>query len=443
MLTEFLAFINAKQLCRPTDRLLVAVSGGLDSVVLTELVHQAGFSFGIAHVNFQLRDEESNRDEAFVRNLATHYQVPLFVQYFDTKVIAKQKKLSTQLTARALRYEWFEHIRQQEQFDFLVTAHHLSDSFETVLLNLTKGTGIAGLRGIPARNGSIIRPLLFARREQLFSFSQEQHLAWVEDSSNATEHYQRNRIRHQVIPVLKTINPNLETTFRATQERLEMTERWLRNSLQPLRDVLEQTGELPFRVLDSLSEPLLAFSELLRPYGFSYDQCKAILEKPPLRAGGHYSSATHRLVRERESWQLALLKTDELTSFSILKDQSVLHTQTLQLTVNPFENKLTSFSTDQSLLLVDTQTLAFPLTLRPWQAGDWFCPLGMKGKRQKVSDFLINQKISILEKEQIWVLESQGSIVWIVGYRGDDRFKITDTTREITQFKVEQTAKKR
>ncbi|MDQ1086817.1 tRNA lysidine(34) synthetase TilS [Siphonobacter sp. SORGH_AS_1065] len=434
MLTDFLAFINERKLFSSTHRLLVAVSGGLDSVVLTKLLQQAGFSFAIAHVNFQLRGQESFRDELFVQTLAESYQVPLYIERFDTKTIALQSGLSTQLTARNLRYDWFEKIRVKEHFDWILTAHHLNDSLETLLMNLTRGTGLSGIRGIPEKNGFITRPLLGFNRTQLHQYAQEQGLSWVEDSSNEKDDYQRNQLRHHVVPLLEKLNPSLTQTLRHTLDRLQAAERFIDQQLGVFKQKVTQNSVIPFTVLEAFPEPLLVLSETLKAYHFTYQQSKAIYENRFAQPGKRYSSPSHLLVLDRQQWILQSNSDRALHSYEISTVPFSMNTPFFSLTLQWVENF--SFSSDAHVVFLDASLLDFPLQLRLWESGDWFCPLGMKGKKQKISDFLINQKVSVLEKESLYLLESKGNIVWVTGKRLDDRYKITENTTQILRVEL-------
>ncbi len=434
MLTDFLAFINERKLFSSTHRLLVAVSGGLDSVVLTKLLQQAGFSFAIAHVNFQLRQEESFRDELFVEKLAQTYAVPLFIERFDTKAIAQERGLSTQLVARELRYEWFEKIRVKEHFDWILTAHHLNDSLETLLMNLIRGTGLSGLRGIPEKNGFIARPLLGFNRAQLQGYALKHELRWVEDSSNQKDDYRRNQLRHQVVPLLENLNPSLTQTLRLTLDRLQAAERFIEQQLSDFKQQVHESLVIAFSPLASSAEPVFMLSETLKSYGFSYQQSKAIYENRLAQPGKRYYSHSHVLVLDRQQWILQANSDKALHSYEIPDVPSSIDTPFFSLTLQRVENF--SFSSDAHLVFLDASLLDFPLKLRVWEPGDWFCPLGMKGKKQKVSDFLINQKVPFIEKKSLYVLESSGNLVWITGKRLDDRYKITENTTQVLRVEL-------
>lgn len=434
MLTEFLAFINERKFFSPQDRLLLAVSGGLDSVVLTHLIRKAGFTYGIAHVNFQLREAESVRDELFVQTLAQQQNVPFYLQRFDTLTIARQKGLSTQLAARQLRYEWFERLRTDQGYTYILTAHHLNDSLETVLLNLVRGTGLAGFRGIPAQTPTLIRPLLGFSRQQLAAYATEQGLAWVEDSSNQKDTYRRNRLRHQVVPVLQELNPNLLGTFRTTLDRMEAAERFIAQQLHSWQQQVAQTHEISFSLLDTFPEPLFVLAETLKAYDFSYPQCQAIYQNRLAQPGTRYFSARYELVLDRQRWLLELRQPSPPSVQTIPDAPALMYTPFFSLTLQRLENF--SWQANPLVAYLEAAALIFPLTLRIWQPGDWFCPLGLGGKRQKVSDFLVNQKVPRTEKDRVYVLESQGQIAWIVGYRVDERFKITEKTRMTVRVEI-------
>lgn len=430
MLPEFLAFINQRTPIRAGDRLLLAVSGGVDSVVLTELIRRAGYPFGLAHVNFQLRGAESDRDAGFVRELAETLGVPFHYTQVDTRSVAAQHGWSTQIAARNLRYDWFETIREQKGYDWILTAHHLTDSLETVLLNLVRGTGLAGIRGILPHNGRICRPLLGFNREELLDFAGQNAITWVEDSSNAATDYARNRLRHDVLPVLKELNPGLEKTFRDSLDRLSATDRWFQEMLAPLHRQVRGTRRIEAVWLEQQPEPLLLLSELLRPYGFRYRQTVDLYENPARQPGRYYFSGTHRLLWDRGAWLL-----DELPAFSptfrIEEETPRFATPGFSLLFDRLPR--TAFFADvmPGVAWFDADRLQFPLTLRPWQPGDRFCPLGMKGRSQKISDYLVDQKIPRNEKNSVYVLESNHEIAWIVGRRADERFKITENTKGI------------
>ncbi len=439
MLENFVLYIKEKQLFGVSDQLLLTVSGGIDSVVLVELCHQAGLSFDIAHCNFQLRGQESEEDEIFVKELALQHGVAFHVQRFETKDFAHQNGLSTQMAARQLRYDWFEQLRHKYHYDYILTAHHQDDLLETVLLNLTRGTGLAGLHGILPKNNHLVRPLLFATRDDIENFAQKMGLKWREDSSNASNDYLRNRLRHEVVPILRDINPQIATSVAELAERVAATEEIVSESINlTAKEVIHQENKvvwISYEHLEKLSAPLERLNFWLANYGFSYQQTKNIWKSRRKHVGKQFLSATHTLVTDRRHWIITpTLKTTPLAWLleseegecsypnGHLKWESTNMADNVRLSTNP------------NVIYLDADELRFPLTLRRWQKGDWFCPLGMKGKRKKISDFLIDNKIPLNLKESVYVLESAEKIAWLIGFRPDERFKVKETTKKYIKF---------
>lgn len=438
MLELFLTFINQQKLGLESGRTLLTVSGGIDSVVLTHLFHKAGFSAGIAHCNFGLRGEESDEDEVFVRQLAQEYGFPFFVKHFDTSRYANEKGISTQMAARELRYQWFEEIRAANHFDRIATAHHLNDSLETVLLNLVRGTGLAGVAGIDVKNESIIRPLLFATRSEIVRYVEANNLFWREDSSNESDYYKRNLIRHKVIPVLQQLNPSLEKTFKTTTQRLAASEVLLNTFLEDWKNSATKVSadqlEITYDVLEGISEPVYRLWFLLKDFGFTYTQAEEIYKTKDGLAGKAFFSASHRLLRDRRKFLVSANGADTDQESVILENPETL------FTTDRFELKLEVISRTPEFEVksasetgyFDLATLIFPLTVRGWQIGDTFCPFGMKGKKKKVSDLLIDKKLSIAQKREVKVLvNANGEILWVVGIRTDERFKVGAGTKMI------------
>jgi tRNA(Ile)-lysidine synthase len=441
MLTEFLTFVNDHALLTPATPTLLAVSGGLDSVVLAELFHRANLPFGIAHAHFGLRGAESDADAVFVQTLAEQYRVPFFTKRFDTTEYAETYGISTQMAARRQRYAWLEQLRTEQQFGTIATAHHRTDSLETALLNLTRGTGLAGLRGIPVRNGAVIRPLLFTDRPALEAFARAEGLTWREDSSNATDAYARNRIRHHVVPVLRQLNPSLDGTFAATSERLAAAERLLRAEFDRLREGVLSTRDgvtvLALPPLLAHAEAAFALIELLRPFGFEYALARRIFDALPGQPGRRFESTTHTLTIDRAQLWLAPRQTnqeEEERHLELGTTEVPLPGATLRISCHA----RTGFEVpaDPAVACLDASTLAFPLTLRRWRPGDWFEPLGLGGHRKKVSDFLIDRKVPRPLKDRVRVLVSGETIAWVVGMRVDERYRITDATHRILRLEV-------
>ena len=442
MLDQFLSFINKHNLVQPSQKMLLAVSGGMDSVVMCDLFSKAKINFVIAHCNFGLRGEESNEDEMFVKKLSIKYKVPFAVTTFQTADFAETEKISTQMAARILRYEWFEKIRHEQNCDYIATAHHQNDVLETVLLNLTKGTGIAGLHGIRLKNGRIIRPLLFAEKEIIFDYVVENQIIWREDSSNESNKYQRNLIRNEVVPLLKQINPNLENTIQHTVERIAAVEDIFEQEIEMLRKQItwsdSQAVFVNYKAIQTLSQPVIKLSELLKPYHFTYQQSQNIFEAFDKESGKIFLSPTHTLVKDRTELVITQKNLQSFVSQVITADDEALVFDNLRLIIGKSFERMEDFITPpaKKIACLDADKVRFPLQLRKWKEGDWFCPLGMN-KKKLISDFLIDKKVPLNLKKEIFLLTSNGSVVWVMGMRIDDRFKVTDKTEKVILLKIE------
>ncbi|MDO7874203.1 tRNA lysidine(34) synthetase TilS [Hymenobacter sp. ASUV-10] len=418
-----------------SDSILVAVSGGLDSVVLLHVLHRLGVQLAVAHCHFGLRGDDADADEQFVRKLAKQYDVPYFAEFFQTKEFAEQEGISTQMAARLLRYRWFEQVRQREGLRYVATAHHQRDAAETMLLNLTHGTGLAGLHGIRAKNGHVVRPLLGVGRDDLHDYLVENRLIWREDDSNDSPVYQRNLLRHEVLPVLREINPNLDHTMALTAERVGGAEEIVRQyvadtAAQARRDESEITY-LDTRVLQRTAATALVLHELLRPFGFSYPMVKDIVAAFGAEPGRRFDSPTHRLVKDREQLVITPRSLQKFGTVQISAGQEVLKIDGLHLRLNLHEAAGLEIPRGKAVAALDADKLKFPLTVRPWQEGDWFMPIGLKGKK-KLSDFLIDQKVPLNLKSQVQVLVSgDGKIAWVIGFRPDERFRVSEETARV------------
>lgn len=436
MLESFLKYIKEQKLIDPSDKILLAVSGGVDSVVLCKLLHQAKIKFAIAHCNFTLRGEESDEDELFVEELAELYNVAFHSISFDTNSFAKKNKLSVQVAARELRYKWFEEIKTQFNFTLIATAHHQDDSIETFFINLLRGSGIRGLHGILPKQGDIIRPLLFANKVEIEAFAKKNKLKFRRDSSNETDKYLRNKIRHKLIPLLSTINPSANKNIADTIENLREVETIYLKSIEKkrLKIVEEKNGlvKINIKELEKL-KPISAYLfEYLYPLGFNSKMIDDILESLNSESGKQFFSGTHRLIKDRnyliintnekiidsKNINISLSKKEIKVGSNKIVFKKMLHSKKVDLKVS------------KDIAQIDFEKLKFPLQLRKWEHGDTFHPIGMKGKK-KLSDFFIDQKFSLIEKENTMVLISDNKIVWVVGHRIDDRFKITDKTKQI------------
>ena len=438
---DFLVFINDNHLVNSTtSRVLLAVSGGLDSVVMAELFYRTGQSFAIAHVNFGLRGAESDADALWVANKAEQYGVPFHLTRFDTVAFAAERGISIQMAARDLRYDWFAQLLQDYSYSCVATAHHQNDVLETILLNLTRGTGLAGLHGIAAHPNSIIRPLLFATRDRLATFAEEQKLVYREDSSNASDKYARNRIRHHIVPVLTDLNPSLWQTLPRTIERLRAAETLMKAELdRSWRETAEQRTEqtlLPIDKLKTLPELAFRLAEWLKPLGFTVDQVEQMITSLNRPNGQVFLSATHRIMHERNGLLIEPLSVQ--TAYEIMLDDwpgvPIEIGKQFTLTVDVFD-KPANFRppTDPTIACFDDDRLQFPLTIRPWQRGDRFRPLGLNGHKL-VSDFLNDYKLTRTEREQAAVLLVDGQIAWVIGRRIDHYFRVQAETRRICRL---------
>lgn len=440
---DFLAFINDNHLFDRTKRVLLAVSGGLDSIVMAELVYRIKQPFAIAHVNFGLRGADSDADALFVENKAADYGVPFHLTHFDTAALAAARKVSIQMAARELRYDWFARLVQEQGYTGVATAHHLNDVLETMLFNLTRGTGLAGLRGMaPCQNG-VVRPLLFATRTQLAAFADEQTLAYREDSSNADDKYARNRIRHHVVPVLTELNPGLWQTLPHTLERLRAADVLVQTELvRSWREIAVQQGSqtiLLVATLDGLTELPFRLAEWLKPFGFTADQAGKMVECLTKPVGQLFASATHRVLHERAGLVLEVLPVpaDYEISLPNWPQVSVLVPNQFTLAVEVMAKPVPfNPSVNPAVAYLDADKLKFPLTIRPWRQGDRMRPLGMGGHKL-VSDVLNDMKLSRTEREQAAVLVSGHAIAWVIGRRIDHRFRVVSDTKQIAHFRCD------
>lgn len=435
----FVNFIKDHHLFQPQETTLLAVSGGVDSVVMTDLFYQANLPFAMAHCNFGLRGADSDGDETWVRKLAQQYGVQVYVKRFATQDYAQAHQLSIQMTARELRYRWFEELGDTHHLSKIATAHHANDMVETLLFNLTKGTGLAGLHGIVAKQGRLIRPLLFATKESILAYAQDHNLTWREDSSNAQDDYARNLIRHQIIPTLKSINPQLEATTHVTVARLSQIEAFVREQLDSLWEKItrQQDGitELAIQAIKTKPWAPAILWEMLKPFGFNFLQITSLLESSST-SGKMIESATHQIYVDRTTWMLRERQQPARPLACVIEPETThisLPAYSLQMqTIPSNQYKLVA---DCQVAVLDLAKLQFPLVVRTWQPGDFFYPLGMQ-KRKKLSDFLIDCKVPALVKEKVMVLVSGQDIVWVIGYRIDDRFKVIETTEQVCEFRL-------
>lgn len=428
LIKDFKAFILKENLFQPKDHLLLAVSGGVDSVVLCELCHRSGYSFSIAHCNFQLRGDESVRDENFVRSLAERYGVRVHVKHFETESYAQQHKLSIQVAARNLRYQWFRELLSQFQIQKLLTAHHANDNVETVLMNFFKGTGITGLRGILPKQGDIVRPLLFATKETIKQFAEENKLSWVEDSSNTSDKYTRNFIRNQLMPVITEMYPQAESNLLSNIQRFREVEFLYRQTIEKnIKKLVEQKGaelHIPILKLKNTQAAATVLYEILHPLNFTSKQAEEALHLIESETGKYVASSTHRIFKNRNWLIISPNNTTIAENIIIEEGQASVQFTDGQLNFQHGDN----VDTASNIANIDAAEIKYPLILRKWKPGDYFYPLGMR-KKKKLARFFIDNKLSTTEKEKTWVLEMDKKIIWVIGQRIDDRFKITPNTQ--------------
>lgn len=450
LLDRFHQHLHQTALLYAHEHLLLAVSGGLDSAVLTHLCVRAGFNCSIAHCNFQLRGDESERDEAFVRSLASTHGLTLYVQKFDTLAHANAQKISIQEAARQLRYAWFHNLVTEtipSEFSFnadnksqvrLLTAHHANDNIETVLMHFCRGTGLRGLTGIPAMQGYIRRPLLPFTREELAEYAAQERLSYVEDSSNAEEKYTRNYFRHSVLPAIAKVYPQVQQNIADNIRRFSAVEALYRMGVtQILQKLCKKKGEelyVPVKPLLQFNNSALIY-ELIHPYGFTERQVAEVIKLAQGNSGSYIESPEkpYRIIRHRHWLIIAPKAPDTATYHTIEESDSCIYFAGGQLKLQQISPNSLHLDAGNRVAFIDAAQLQYPLLLRRWKAGDYFYPLGMR-KKKKLARFFIDCKLSRAEKENIWVLESAQRVVWVLGYRIDDRFKITDKTKKVLRL---------
>jgi tRNA(Ile)-lysidine synthase len=441
MLKEFLDFIKKEKLFAPKDKILITVSGGVDSIVMCDLFHKAGFSFSIAHCNFNLRGKESDGDKKFVSELAEKYKVPFHWKSFHTKTYSKKSKVSVQMAARDLRYEWLKRLAGEKKYDYIATAHHLDDSIETFFINILRGTGIAGLQGVPIKQGIIIRPMLFTNKKRIRDYAKAEKLNWREDSSNLSDKYLRNNIRHHLIPSLKKLNAGFEKTITKELSYLKDAAEIFKKFIEEKKkEIVVEEGKnilLSIKKLKDSGHAETILHELLRAYDFTPETTELIAQRMYTTAGKKFLSPTYRLIKDRDFLILSPKHSDvKEKDLFIKRNQREFEDANIHLLFEVINGGLPDVKDKKSsVAYLDHDLLAFPLKVRKWKQGDFFQPLGMTGKK-KLSDFFIDKKISINEKEDVYVLESDGNIVWVINHRIDDRYKVLPGTKKIMRVSI-------
>lgn len=446
LLKQFQQHLKQKfsQLSTANCKLLLAVSGGVDSVVMTDLFYKAGFDFTIAHCNFNLRGEESGRDESFVQSISKKYNKEVIIKTFDTKEIAAEKKLSIQETSRKLRYDWFEEvIGEQSTVNgelFLATAHNADDNIETSLMFFLRGTGIHGLTGIKEydKERKLIRPLLFATREHILNHAIKNNLSWVEDSSNATDKYARNFLRNKLIPSIKEFFPEVKNNISENIKRFKEVEQLYNYSIQLYKkNLLEFKGDeihIPVLKLQKIKPLNTVIWEIIKDYSFHPHHIDGIKKLFTAENSSYIKSSTHRIIKNRNWFIIASNKVEEQSHILIEEHDTEIKFLRGSLSIEKLQNANYELQTTNSIAQLDANYIEFPLLIRKWKQGDYFYPLGMN-KKKKLSRFFIDQKLSATEKENIWVIETNKKILWIIGYRIDERFKLTSSTKTIISIK--------
>ncbi len=436
LLQKFQAHIQQDFSFLKDKKILLAISGGVDSVVLADLFYKSDFNFAFAHCNFRLRGSESDKDEIFVKEIAKKMGIACFVIHFDTKKYAEDNNISIQMAARDLRYNWFEEISIKNKFDYIATAHHADDNLETFLINLTRGTGLDGLTGIPNINNNIVRPLLPFSRNEIENYAKINNLNWREDSSNSEIKYLRNKLRHDVIPTLKELNPALLSSFSQTIDHLKGARQIIDDRIEDIqKDIVENKEEIirfDIQKLKKLKNLRAYLFELLKNYGFT--EWNDITDLISSQSGKQVFSKTHRLLKDRDFLILSRGKEEAIR----LYNNEIENNQELKIKTEEIKKKdLGDFkNSDKNNIYVDKDLLKLPLHVRRWKNGDYFYPIGMKG-RKKLSKYFKDEKLSLIEKENIWLLCSNNDIIWVVGKRADERFKITDKTKKILKIEIE------
>lgn len=432
-------YISKNGLFTKTDKLLLAFSGGVDSVVLAMLLKEGGYNFELAHCNFKLRGKESDADEKFCIDFAKKNKLKIHNKQFKTKDFVKNTKTSVQMAARELRYTWFMELAKKHKYDFVLTAHHANDNIETLLINLIRGTGINGLKGIPQKQNLIARPLLFARKEDILAYAEKNKLKYRDDSSNDEVKYKRNYLRHEIIPGLKKLNPALESTFDNNIRLFRQTAAVVKQFVSEKRKEIIVEGNDSFKInikklVAEESAELLLF-EWLSPKGFNNSQVEQIFNSLISKSSGKlFFSETHQALIDRDFIFVEFIEIKTPQKEFLIKEISDFKKLPFKLNADLSASK--KIMSGKNIAQIDFTKPVFPLKIRKWKAGDKFMPLGMTGYK-KISDFLINQKLNRFEKENIWLLLNKNEVVWVIGQRLDERYKIKPNTKKILKLEVQ------
>lgn len=437
MQRRFRDLLIGKGIIGLSDKIILAVSGGIDSMVMTDLFSSLENRFIVAHCNFGLRGKESDQEEKFVEVYCQERGLYYYSKKFDTEEYADEKRISIQMAARELRYKWFEDLRQETDYEFIATAHNLDDQVETFFINLGRGTGIRGLTGIPARSGVLIRPMIYFSRNEIMEYAREKGLEWRDDSSNASLKYLRNRIRHELIPLFRELNPSFERTMAVNLKNLNMAQNIYLKHINEKREILLDRDKDSFFINieplknEEFSESVLY--EILSDFNFNASTIGDIFQGLDASPGKRFYSETHRLIKDREQLIIEAKQDDQQERYYIETGQNIVTTP-VNLTFKVVDAKNFRIPPYPDVACLDAEKVDFPLILRKWLPGDYFHPLGMQNSK-KISDFYVDNKFSLHQKDNTWLLCSGQVILWIVGYRIDDRFKVQKNTRKILTVK--------
>ena len=437
MQDKFKQYITRHRLLSPGDRVLAAVSGGIDSMVMSDLLHSLGIDYSMAHCNFQLRGDESDGDECFITQKAAGLNIPIHVTRFDTSGFARSNGISIQMAARELRYKWFGELLEEYHYDHIAIAHNSDDRLETLWINMGRGTGIHGLTGIRPGNGRIIRPLLFASRKEITAYAELHQVTFREDSSNASDKYARNYIRHHLIPGMEKFFPGFRAIMDRNMDHFSGTEMIYNEAVENYKKlIVSHVGEqlhIDLAQLMRCPSPAALLFEIIHGSGFSHTSVTDILDQTQDRSGKKFLSRTHQIIFDRDKLIMYPLATGETAEYPVSGNDCNVD-YPLSLSIEKFDIcPGFEITHDPLTACLDAGMVCFPLTLRKWRPGDSFYPLGMNNSK-KLSDFFIDQKLSLREKEQVWILESAGQIAWIIGHRIDNRYKVTGNTKKVIRI---------